>query len=247
MLRPLLLTAAFVPVVPLAAQEPKQTAADRAIAEATRALEAALAKEKDPAERAKLKEAIAALKPPAGAGSTEEVRKRWEAIVEMGREKLGETYTAQLDKLQEQLKAAEKKLKGATGKQATALKGEIASINQEVEKTKKWIEDVKKWEPVTTPDRLAEGELTLLRVNSTRDVLAFKVLQVIDAKTALLQWGKASYWVEMNTAGLADGDTVRLRGVVEGLGTKQFTNAAGSRRPSGPSSTTATEAANKAK
>lgn len=75
------------------------------------------------------------------------------------------------------------------------------------------------------PEQLQEGSSGMIQKWS------FRVLTIIDEKNVILALGSAGFWLEdFPTAGLADGESVRVVDRILATGTKSYTTVAGSIR-----------------
>jgi hypothetical protein len=159
------------------------------------------------------------------------LKDEWEAKAKAWREGKVAAATAEVKHCDEKIAALRKKLQTAPAPQAGKLKAEIAGYERLKAGKEK---DAAKWEkrfPVTDPDAVTEGAFAKFGVNgSSSTPPVFKVVQVIDRDNALLSWGAKTYWVELDAAKLADGDTVTVTAFVHHKGTKQYVSAGGVKR-----------------
>jgi hypothetical protein len=78
------------------------------------------------------------------------------------------------------------------------------------------------------PRDLKEGSFGILGANESKSVPPrFRVLQIQDRTNALMTWGKKTYWMQIETKGLTDGDEVQIRDYVHCLGTKTYNSLTG--------------------
>jgi hypothetical protein len=78
---------------------------------------------------------------------------------------------------------------------------------------------------------VAIAQATSQAGQSGRAELPYRILQVIDQNNVILTWGPdVTWWVEMPTAGLADGQTIKITDFVHCVGTRQYRTTFGRTR-----------------
>jgi hypothetical protein len=121
------------------------------------------------------------------------------------------------------LEAKERELDNA--KVAHIAKAERDLINAREARAKPFTEPPFN-EPRFPPNTLQVGDVAKLG-SGPGLISLFEVFQVIDTGNALLKHGDDLYWGEFNTRGIADKDTIKLEGLVECTGTRQYTTPLG--------------------
>ena len=109
---------------------------------------------------------------------------------------------------------------------------ELKKVRTRMKEIEARIEQLKSVEWITPKVRCNElqvGQVGVITFDGSNPVHG-KVIQVIDADNAIIEWSSTHHWVKMPTAGMVDGKRYAMDRVMHVAGTKQYTTILGARR-----------------
>lgn len=157
--------------------------------------------------------------------------KEWAAKIDTMRKDRAPKLAAAVEEADVAVAATKANYKKAVSQQSNAVKNLKSQLDRDEWKAiyaRRAVEANGTWMPEFDPNDAEAGSLGALRVG--KFVPVFKVIQVVNASSAIVEHDDRIYWTEFTTKGLVDGDNITLQGLVGCTGTKQYTTALGTKR-----------------
>ena len=161
------------------------------------------------------------------------LRERFHSLVDAGRKARRAAIEPEVAKLKEDLAAAEKeynrlKRTATTVGKLNKARAAVEELGPRLKERSAELDQVPAWEPRLLPENFREGDVARLGTESGSPVV--RVLQVVDDRNMLVEFGDDLIWVETPTGGYVDGKRYTLSGIGEGLGARRYTTAIGTTR-----------------
>lgn len=161
------------------------------------------------------------------------LRERFDALVDAGRKARRAALEPEVATLKDDLAAAEKEYRRLKGTATTVgklnkAKAAVEELGARLKERSAELDKVPTWGPRLLPENFRAGDVARLGNESGSPVV--RVLQVVDGRNMLVEFGDDLIWVETPTGGYVDGKRYTLSGIGEGLGTRRYVTALGATR-----------------